>query len=160
MKKKTLILSLSALLISLSACSNEFESEANNWVYVTTTREGVKAFVDANRLECLENMCKVWTKLEFPEVKKMSEPKFHESNNPHINLASKRIDSMRYYYCFSNRSMMTSYQIYDEKDKLINTKWINQPDMGIVTKNTLEYDLFQHVCKPLLEEDEAKENYK
>ncbi len=153
MKRNSLILNLFILVISLSACSNEFESEANSWVYVTTTREGVKAFIDANRLECLDNMCKAWTKLEFPEVKKLSEDKFHDSDNPHINLASKRIDSMRYYYCFSNRSMMTSYQMYDDKGKLINTKWINQPEMELVKKNTLEYDLFQHACKPLLEEE-------
>ena len=156
MKKKpfSLLIGIICLGLSLTACSNEFESEANSWIYVTTTNEGVKAFVDGNRTECLDNMCKAWTKLEFPEIKKMSEDKFHDSDNPHINLASKRIDSMRYYYCFTNRSMMTSYQLYDDKAKLINTKWINKPEMELVKENTLEYDLFHHVCKPLLEEEE------
>ena len=143
---------LGLILVLLSACSNEFESDPNNWEYVTTANNGAQAYLDLNRLECEDTMCKAWTKLEFPKPKKMSEERFHDSKNPQINLASKRIDSMRYYYCYSKRSMMTSYQLYDAKGELINTKWVNKPEMEIVKKNTLEYDLFQRACKPLLEE--------
>ncbi|MCH2227563.1 MAG: hypothetical protein MK033_07295 [Candidatus Caenarcaniphilales bacterium] len=156
------ILSLASILLISVSCSNEFEHEASNWEYVTTSNKGVEAYVDTLRVECDDKMCKAWTKLMFPSAQKMSQQEFHKSDNPHINLNSKRVDSMRYYYCFTNIAMMTSYQLYDEKDKLIDAKWINKPELEPIRKNTLEYDLFHHVCKPLLQEDEeenADSNY-
>jgi hypothetical protein len=53
---------------------------------------------------------------------------------------------------------MTSYQLYDANNKLINTRWINKPELTYVQPNSIEYDVFQYVCKPLLEEKEKDQD--
>lgn len=155
---KFLFLCIFSLSMTLSACNNEFKHEESNWELVTTSLKGVEAYVDLNRLECDKTMCKAWTKLIFKEAHSLSQTEFQNNDNPQINLNSKRIDSMVYFYCFAKQSMITSYQLYDANDKLINTRWINKPDLVYVRKNSIEYDLFQYACKPLLEEKNKKKN--
>ena len=101
-------------------------------------------------------MCKAWTKLVFLESTSFSKDEFKDSDNPQINLNSKRIDSMIYFYCFAKKSMMTSYQLYDANNKLINTRWINKPELTYVQPNSIEYDVFQYICRPLLEEKDKE----
>jgi hypothetical protein len=143
-------------VITLNGCANEFETEENTWELVSTSLKGVKGYVDKNRVECDKTMCKAWTKLVFLESSSFSNEEFKNSANPQINLNSKRIDSMIYFYCFANKSMMTSYQLYDANNKLINTRWINKPELTYIQPNSIEYDIFQYVCKPLLEEEDKK----
>lgn len=119
------IASLLLIMLTLNNCANEFETEESTWELVTTSLKGVKAYVDKNRVECDKTMCKAWTKLVFLESTSFSKDEFKNSDNPQINLNSKRIDSMIYFYCFAKKSMMTSYQLYDANNKLINTRWIN-----------------------------------
>ncbi|MFM7457255.1 MAG: surface-adhesin E family protein [bacterium] len=143
-------------VLTLSSCANEFETEENTWELVTTSLKGVKAYVDKNRVECDKTMCKAWTKLVFLESTSFSKDEFKDSDNPQINLNSKRIDSMIYFYCFAKKSMMTSYQLYDANNKLINTRWINKPELTYIQPNSIEYDVFQYVCRPLLEEKDKE----
>ncbi len=153
---KKIVLFFALIILLNTACSNEFEHEESSWELVTTSLKGVEAYVDKNRLECDKTMCKAWTKLVFKEAESFSKPEFQDSDNPQINLNSKRIDSMVYFYCFAKKSMMTSYQLYDEHNKLINTRWINKPELTYVQANSIEYDIFQYVCKPLLEEKDKE----
>jgi N-acetylglutamate synthase-like GNAT family acetyltransferase len=49
-----------------------------------------------------------------------------------------------------------TYGAYDSNNKLINTRWINKPELTYVQPNSIEYDVFQYVCRPLLEEKDKE----
>lgn len=139
---------LGCIALTFTSCSNPFAIKKNKWVQVTESNSDYyqAVYVDENRTVCDdEGDCTAWVKMIFakPQQIPYSGKKKGEKSG---YLLAKRVDSSVKYFCKKAIAQIISYQIYDESDKLIDSKWIDG-DRTPVQRNTIYYDLWKHVCK-------------
>ncbi len=138
--------------ILLSSCTNQFAYKPNAWKEVTQTEpekeDYTTAYIDENKTSCKEEKCQAWTKLIFKEERPIA---FGGSKRGEVSgeMNVKRIDSSVEYDCKRHMVMIISYQLYDGKDQMIDSKWIKfEPEY--VEPGTVHYDLMKASCKDLL----------
>tara|TARA_B100001989_G_C24380731_1_gene384161 strand:+ start:86 stop:544 length:459 start_codon:yes stop_codon:yes gene_type:complete len=133
--------------ILLVSCSNPFAYKKHDWVQVTETgRDDYQAvYVDRNRIECdKEGNCTAWIKMIFAKEKQIP---FGGNKQGQVSgyMLAKRIDSSVKYFCNLAKAQIISYQIYDKKDQLMDSKWIQGDEISL-QPNTVHHDLWRYVC--------------
>jgi hypothetical protein len=142
--KKFLLIYL--IFLGLSSCSNQFDYLPHNWQLVTSSGDKTKSvYVDTNRITRDGSKVRVWTKVLFGEVESVN----YSGTKPGQvsgSMMVKRIDSSIEYDCKAKTAMLISYQLYDNEDKLIDSKWI-KGDIEYASPGTIHGDVLKYLCK-------------
>ncbi|MEY3370468.1 MAG: hypothetical protein RLZZ361_1138 [Cyanobacteriota bacterium] len=142
--KKFLFISL--FLLNLGSCTNQFAYLPNNWQQITSSKDKTKTvYIDKNRVTRDGKKIRVWTKVLFGEVEAV---KYSGTKPGQVSgsMMVKRIDSSIEYDCQSKTALLISYQLYDNEDKLIDSKWI-KGDTEYARPGTIHGDVLKFICK-------------
>lgn len=146
MKAWTILLSI-VLLLNLSACANQFKYKENAWLRVTETKKGnqKEVYVDQNRIECKDGICRAWIKMVFANQEPI---KFSGNKEGEVSgyMMVQRVDSGVDYDCAAQTARINSYQLYDRTGKMMDSKWI-QGDIESARPGTVHGDILKFLCK-------------
>jgi len=141
----------------LSACSNQFAYKSNDWeLMIQTDRSDYQeVYIDRNRIDCKDGKCTAWVKFIFAQDRDIPYSGSKEGQTSGT-MKVKRMDSSVQYDCTANLATIISYQLYDGKSQMIDSKWIKfEPEYA--KPNTIHGAILKRVCKKEIDED-AKQN--
>lgn len=134
------------LFLGLNSCTNEFAYKQNDWELIIQTDRGdyQEVYLDKNRIDCAEGKCNAWVKFIFSKTRVVpySGNKFGENSG---QMMIRRMDSSVQYDCARKTATIISYQLYDGKNQMIDSKWIKfEPEF--VSKGSIHEGIMNKLC--------------
>ena len=144
---KPIFLSTCALVLILSGCENQFAYKKHDWKQVTETKKPdyQTVYIDQNRTHCEDGKCRAWIKMLFGNEEEVG---FSGNKEGTVSgyMKVKRMDASVEYDCNTQMATIISYQFYDNKDEMIDAKWIDfQPERAM--PGTVHGDILKYLCK-------------